>query len=516
MSQGYYFISEILGSVALDESTSPFVDGDWFQVAKTGTFFSPIYGQITISASDLNTMLRNFKTKTPKAPTQLPIDYDHLSDNPAKPGDGAAAGWVDDLRLGDGGATLWVKPRWTRPAAQMIARGEYRFVSPFFLTDYLDKDSGQKIGPTLKAVAVTNRPFLEGMQPIPAPAIAFSEPIVREMEAQYRERFGEGVPMADNPFEKKDNDNDAPQGGGEKTDNNGASGDGQQQPPQQQAPGAPPVAPAPHLAPPPMAMPPQAGAITCPHCGAPVRYQMAPPPMAPPVAPPMQHVPPAPPPPGAPAPPAPPAPPVPHPPVPPQRQMSEGDEPSVVEACDNNNMKGKSMSEGAHVPQTDNVDELKEQVRQLSEKNAATESALKEIQDREHARACESLISRALSDGKITPALVGDAEKPGWARAFVFRDPKGFEEWMTHAPALVDMQEHGTGKDVTDGMQAAGIASRVHEMSLSEMKANDKIDYATAMRRVLSANSQLALDYDREMSTPVSREVKVESTRSNA
>lgn len=177
----YYSLRELppvsVGSVRMADAAgaSPFVPGDWFQLAKVGTFFSPVYGKITISPKDLGTMYTNFKTKTPLPPTQLPIDYDHLSDEPQKPEDGKAAGWVQDLQIRDGGQTLWCQPLWTVRAAQMIASGEYRFVSPFFLTDYLDKVSGQKIGPTLKAVAVTNRPFLEGMQPIPAPAMAAME-----------------------------------------------------------------------------------------------------------------------------------------------------------------------------------------------------------------------------------------------------------------------------------------------------------------------------------------------------
>lgn len=157
-------------------SADPFVPGQPFQLAKTGVFFSPVYGKISITPQDLVTMYQNFKTKTPLAPTQLPIDYDHLSDEPQKPEDGKAAGWVQDLMLGPDSTTLWCTPKWTRRAAEMITNGEYRFVSPFFLTDYLDKASGLKIGPTLKAVAITNRPFLEGMQPIPAPSVAASDP----------------------------------------------------------------------------------------------------------------------------------------------------------------------------------------------------------------------------------------------------------------------------------------------------------------------------------------------------
>src|SRR2546429_7913127 len=100
-----------------DDSYNPLVPGDWFQLAKTGVFFSPVYGKIEITPQDLATMYRNFKTKTPLAPTKIPLDYDHLSDDPQKPGDGKAAGWIDDIAVGTDGNTLWAKPSWTHNAA---------------------------------------------------------------------------------------------------------------------------------------------------------------------------------------------------------------------------------------------------------------------------------------------------------------------------------------------------------------------------------------------------------------
>lgn len=174
------FCSELVFRALADgQPDDRFVPGEPFQVAKTGKFFSPVYGEITIAPQDLANMYRNFKTLTPLPPTQLPIDYDHLSDEPQKPEDGKAAGWVEDLEIRDGGNTLWCTPKWTKRGAQLIAQGEYRWCSPYFLTDYLDKASGKKVGPTLKAIAITNRPFLEGMQEIPAPSIAASERVLR-------------------------------------------------------------------------------------------------------------------------------------------------------------------------------------------------------------------------------------------------------------------------------------------------------------------------------------------------
>ena len=57
----------------------------------TGSFQSNRYGKFSITNVDLSQMLQNFNEVTPRAPTQLPIDYDHLSMDPKKPGDGIPA-----------------------------------------------------------------------------------------------------------------------------------------------------------------------------------------------------------------------------------------------------------------------------------------------------------------------------------------------------------------------------------------------------------------------------------------
>ncbi len=135
----------------------------WIQLAKTGSFTSNRYGQFSITKSDLAQMLLNFQNVTPAAPTELPVDYDHLSIEPKKPGDGIAAGWMKQLQLRNDGNELWAEVEWTEPGAKHIERGEYRFVSPSFVKDYTHKD-GRKIGTTLIAAAITNFPFLEGMR----------------------------------------------------------------------------------------------------------------------------------------------------------------------------------------------------------------------------------------------------------------------------------------------------------------------------------------------------------------
>lgn len=154
-----------VGAMFADPPQASLPDGpskSWIQIARTGNFVSQRYGKFSITTADLTQMLSNFKTVTPKAPTRLPIDYDHLSMDPQRPGDGVAAGWISDLELRADGNELWGLVEWTPDAAKAIKARQYQFVSPSFVKDYVYKD-GNVIGTTLLAAAITNHPFLEGM-----------------------------------------------------------------------------------------------------------------------------------------------------------------------------------------------------------------------------------------------------------------------------------------------------------------------------------------------------------------
>ena len=137
----------------------------WVQIAKTGSWTSNRYGRFSITADMLKNMVKNFREITPAHPTQLCVDWDHLSNDPKHPGDGAAAGWFEDLALRADGTELWADISWVPDAAAQIATKKYRFFSPSFVTDHVHKN-GEKIGATLLGGAITNRPFLESMAPI--------------------------------------------------------------------------------------------------------------------------------------------------------------------------------------------------------------------------------------------------------------------------------------------------------------------------------------------------------------
>ena len=138
------------------------------QLLITGNFQSTRFGKFSITEQHIDRMVNNFDSVHPVRPTELMIDYDHLSERPAQPGDGRAAGWFKRLYKklsATGKPELWATVEFTEPAAEAVKRKEYRFFSPTFMFDYVT-NVGKKIGATLLAGALTNRPFLQGMQAI--------------------------------------------------------------------------------------------------------------------------------------------------------------------------------------------------------------------------------------------------------------------------------------------------------------------------------------------------------------
>lgn len=135
------------------------------QILRTGTFHHLQYGKFIITDDTLETMVKNFSEVRPKAPTELVVDFEHLSSGEiSETEQGKAAGWIKGLVKKD--SRLFAMTEWTEEAADLIRKKEFRFISPEFDLDYMDKETGKNVGPTLISVALTNRPFLEGMQPV--------------------------------------------------------------------------------------------------------------------------------------------------------------------------------------------------------------------------------------------------------------------------------------------------------------------------------------------------------------
>lgn len=84
----------------------------------------------------------------------LPVDYEHQADTPAAKlkGPVPAAGWIKELSYNEAG--LWGRVEWTATARELIARKEYRFLSPSLMHD----KSGQIL--RLNGAGLVHRPAL--------------------------------------------------------------------------------------------------------------------------------------------------------------------------------------------------------------------------------------------------------------------------------------------------------------------------------------------------------------------
>lgn len=126
--------------------------------------------RFSLGMTEVNQMAANFR-KRPNG--EIVIDYEHASNSPevALGGPVPAAGWlkaIDDRP--DANGVLWGEAQFTDKARQMIAAGEYKYLSPSIVLGARDKQTGEQQGATLISMALTNTPFLDKL-----PAIALSE-----------------------------------------------------------------------------------------------------------------------------------------------------------------------------------------------------------------------------------------------------------------------------------------------------------------------------------------------------
>lgn len=165
-ADGRITATSILQRYRLDAGAADAPSSSWIQVAVVGDFVSPLYGEFSITKKDLRSMLDNFDSGVhPVPPTKLCMDYDHLSERPDAPGDGKAAGWFEELELRANGKELWARIEWTADGAEAIRKKEYQFVSPSYHPAFTTP-ANVEAGCTLLAAAITNRPFLQGMDPL--------------------------------------------------------------------------------------------------------------------------------------------------------------------------------------------------------------------------------------------------------------------------------------------------------------------------------------------------------------
>lgn len=114
---------------------------------------------IEITEQIMDKMIANFKAGHRAG---VPIDTDH--------DEGKANGWINDIykKTTEKGLRLMGKVDWNSLGKQQLSDKIFRFISPEFHFNFTKPLTGEKIGPTLLAATVTNRPLFNILKPIVA------------------------------------------------------------------------------------------------------------------------------------------------------------------------------------------------------------------------------------------------------------------------------------------------------------------------------------------------------------
>ncbi len=113
---------------------------------------------INVTASDIQAAYEYHQARKRR---DLVLDYEHRT---LTGEEAPAAAWFD-LAVKDG-ALYATNVRWVERAKKMVESGEYRYVSPVFKHDAVDKESGKKVQMALFNAALVNEPFLDELPPL--------------------------------------------------------------------------------------------------------------------------------------------------------------------------------------------------------------------------------------------------------------------------------------------------------------------------------------------------------------
>ena len=151
-THSYKSINLLLGVLALD----PNLKIPFFRI---GRWKHPLYGNIEATQEMLDSFVNNFRSGVLGRPPYIRIGHDIQAATIDKFGDAPAEAWVYDIRQEGDVLYAYAIPTNYR-VVDDIQTKRYRFASAEYDPDYTDKETGQKVGPVLSAIALTNEPFL--------------------------------------------------------------------------------------------------------------------------------------------------------------------------------------------------------------------------------------------------------------------------------------------------------------------------------------------------------------------
>lgn len=171
------------------------------QLFKFGVFEHWSGDTFEVNEEFMDQMIANFKKcqESSKDPDVIAIDYNHGSLSYG-PEEAAASGWIMDLIKEEDG--LYAQVKWTNRARKYIEEEEYKYISPEFTVNPRD-EYGEKIeGAFLYAAALTNRPFLKGMDSVKIAAFEkklndLSQKLCQKGDGEMREKLAKLLALKD-------------------------------------------------------------------------------------------------------------------------------------------------------------------------------------------------------------------------------------------------------------------------------------------------------------------------------
>jgi hypothetical protein len=163
------------------DATAPLTQTVWVEVTCEGDYKGYPGGGFKFNQSVFAELIKNFRAHPsfeldPASGEGIadvvPWDFNHASEYQPTEGSvpylGAPAqGWIQDLRIqtdANGKLGLFAKTRWLEPARSYIKNGQYKWASVTVIFDARDPKTNEKVGCLLTSVALTNTPFVEGME----------------------------------------------------------------------------------------------------------------------------------------------------------------------------------------------------------------------------------------------------------------------------------------------------------------------------------------------------------------
>lgn len=123
------------------------------QVLRTGEWDHPVYGRFSVTTSDLDEFVANFKANV--RGVDLAVDVNHDPEH-------KAVGWYREVYRE--GEALFATIEWTDEGLDQITSKAFRYFSPELFFSYRDEESGKELRNVLIGGGITNRPFFKGMQ----------------------------------------------------------------------------------------------------------------------------------------------------------------------------------------------------------------------------------------------------------------------------------------------------------------------------------------------------------------